>query len=298
CSRGENAELFHLVVGGYGLFGIILDVEISVVPNEVLKLKSFKIPAEKYIDYFTKYADNNPSTRLVFGRLNISQRDFLQEATLNIFYTTKADGSIRGFKNSEKLRDFKRAVFRSTVRSEYGKRLRWNLETKAATLIESEVFSRNQILNEDATLIANSDTGTTDLLHEYFIPRRNFTKYIAALKTALPNDEIDLLNITIRNVYKDDDSFMAYAREEVFGFVMLFNQRKMVKGEAEMKLLTQKLIAIALENEGTYYLPYRLHASRDAFKTAYPQSGEFFKKKLQYDPKELFSNQFYNAYKF
>ena len=34
-SRTEGAELFHLVVGGYGLFGVILDAEIEVTENVV-----------------------------------------------------------------------------------------------------------------------------------------------------------------------------------------------------------------------------------------------------------------------
>ena len=34
CSREENAELFSLVLGGYGLFGVILDADLRVVPNE------------------------------------------------------------------------------------------------------------------------------------------------------------------------------------------------------------------------------------------------------------------------
>ena len=33
ASRTENPELFDLVVGGYGLFGIILSAELDVVPN-------------------------------------------------------------------------------------------------------------------------------------------------------------------------------------------------------------------------------------------------------------------------
>jgi FAD/FMN-containing dehydrogenase len=34
CSRTENPQLFSLVLGGYGLFGVILDVRLRVVPNE------------------------------------------------------------------------------------------------------------------------------------------------------------------------------------------------------------------------------------------------------------------------
>src|SRR5690606_36829415 len=38
CSRAQNQELFSLALGGYGLFGIILDVDLRVVPNEMLRL--------------------------------------------------------------------------------------------------------------------------------------------------------------------------------------------------------------------------------------------------------------------
>lgn len=39
CSRSENVELFALVPGGYGLFGVILDVRLRVVPNERYRVK-------------------------------------------------------------------------------------------------------------------------------------------------------------------------------------------------------------------------------------------------------------------
>ena len=37
CSRDENEELFKAVIGGYGLFGIILDIKLHIVDNEALQ---------------------------------------------------------------------------------------------------------------------------------------------------------------------------------------------------------------------------------------------------------------------
>ncbi len=85
CDREENRELFGLAIGGYGLFGIILDIKLRVVDNRNLKFKSYKFRSDEYIDHFEEYVDNDPSVQLVFGRLNISNKKFLQEATLNIF---------------------------------------------------------------------------------------------------------------------------------------------------------------------------------------------------------------------
>ena len=296
CSRSENKELFSLVIGGYGLFGIILDVKLKVVENESLQFNYVRLSPQEYVKQFRKLVTENPKVKLVFGRLRISEKNFLEEATLNYFE-----------KNEEKLlplsaygatnKSSKNLVFRSTVNSEYGKRLRWDLEAGMNKITQNETFSRNNLLNDNVTLIENKDTSTTDILQEYFIPERHFTDYINELKTVLPNKQIDLLYITIRGVYQDNDSYLNYAKENVFGFVFLFNQKKNEKDEVEMKKLTQQLVKVAIKYEGTYYLPYRLHINKEIFRNVYTQGEAFFRLKLKYDPLEIFKNKFYDHYK-
>jgi hypothetical protein len=121
--------------------------------------------------------------------------------------------------------------------------------------------------------------------------------FINQLKAIIPAHKVDLLNITLRNVRKDDDTYLHYANEEVFGFVMLFNQSTNPQAEIEMKALTQQLIKAAIALKGTYYLPYRLHATREQLYSAYPQARDFFLLKKKYDSTEVFSNKFYETYK-
>jgi hypothetical protein len=85
CSRTENKELFSLVIGGYGLFGIILDVKLKVVENESLQFKYIRLSPEKYVEQYQKFVTENPKVKLVFGRLRISEKHFLEEATFNYF---------------------------------------------------------------------------------------------------------------------------------------------------------------------------------------------------------------------
>ena len=298
CDRINNEELFGLAIGGYGLFGIILDIKLRVVDNRNLKFKSYKFRSDEYIDHFEEYVDNDPSVQLVFGRLNISNKKFLQEATLNIFRSSVEDVDHQGrITEDERSVQLKRLVFRSTVNSEYGKRLRWNLENNLRELSSKLTFTRNQVLNDNVSIVKNNDSTSTDILHEYFIPRRNLDQYIEGLKQILPNEKIDLLNITIRNVYPDTDSFLRYADEEMFAFVMLFNQRIDPEHEIEMRALSNSLARLTHSLDGTYYLPYRLHVDKTLFKKMYPQSDEFFRLKLKYDPEEIFQNRFYLYYR-
>jgi hypothetical protein len=113
----------------------------------------------------------------------------------------------------------------------------------------------------------------------------------------VPAHKADLLNVTLRNVYADSDTFLPYAREEVFGFVLFFSQGTSAAAEADMVTLTQKLIAEAERLGGTYYLPYRLHATPAQLARAYPQFSQFLTLKKTYDPQELFQNKFYQHYR-
>lgn len=294
CSRHENRELFKLVIGGYGLFGVILDVKLKVVENIALQYKYINLSPDHYINYYKKYVSDNPNVNLVFGRLRISNKHFLEEATLNFF--EKVETTIPILQN-EKNTEIQRLVFRGSVDSEYGKRLRWDLETGMNKVSKNEIYSRNELLNDHVSLIENKDTSSTDILHEYFIPERNFTQYINDIKPILKNSKIDLLNITIRGVKQDNDSYLTYAKENVFGFVLLFNQKKTDEQENEMKILTNQLVDIALKNEGTFYLPYRLHITKNKMRESYSNADQFFQLKLKYDPDEIFNNKFYEYYK-
>lgn len=294
CSRTENEELFSLVLGGYGLFGVILDVWLEVTDNKIYSAKQYIVKSRDYIKKYDRLAANNPNIGLVYGRINVNTGHFMEEAILATYLTT--EDPVARLKPENTFATFRRTLFRASANSNYGKSLRWRMEKLAVKLMDDKKFSRNRLFSEGVETFQTTDTGYTDILHEYFIPKARVPEFIEALRKELPRHDIDLLNITLRNVMKDEDSYMSYANGEVFGFVMLFNQKKDKEAEQKMQYLTQRLIDIALTLKGTYYLPYRLHASQEQLHRAYPKAKEFFNLKRKYDPGMLFSNQFYKTY--
>jgi hypothetical protein len=295
CSRIENKELFSLALGGYGLFGIILDLKLQTVPNEIYSFHRLAVASEKYISFYNRYVDKNEKARMVYGRLSVNKDAFLQKAMLNFFEFERT--APKNFPLPEGgFTEFKRTIFLGTKEDDYGKELRWNTEQVFTKIQIGSLFSRNEIMNESPALYLNRDSSRTDILHEYFIPKRNFMEFIKALQRIVPQYQTDLLNITIRNVYEDKDTYLRYAREEVFAFVMFFNQARTKEAETQMTALTQSLIKAADELNGTYYLPYRLHATREQFNTCYPMAPAYFKKKRVYDPEGIFGNMFWERY--
>ena len=78
--------------------------------------------------------------------------------------------------------------------------------------------------------------------------------------------------------------------------VCIFSLAGCGEEEGGIKTLTNQILDAVLKNKGTYYLPYRLHISREKMRLAYPQADAFFRLKKKYDADEIFSNQFYVHY--
>lgn len=296
CSRGENQELFSLVLGGYGLFGVILDVDLRGVRNQRYRTERYTIAAEDYIATFERKVNQTPGAEMVFGRLSVAPDSFLDEAILTVFRAAPSDDGRLPELSDPKLVALKRSIFRGSAGSDYGKQLRWKAEKNLQQLLDDEHFSRNQLLHESVDVFADRSAATTDILHEYFVPPDRFNRFLRRLREIVPRHRGDLLNVTVRNVRADEDSFLRYADGEMFALVMLFSQERTPVGEKRMAAMTRDLIDASLDCGGRYYLPYRPHATVEQFERAYPRAREFFELKRRYDPGELFQNQFYLRY--
>jgi FAD/FMN-containing dehydrogenase len=295
CSRTENQELFSLALGGYGLFGVILEVNLWVVPNEYYVAEAHGVKPSDYNRVYHELTKNRSDVGMAYGRIKVAPISFLEGGIITLLRRQTTDRATIDTLTKEKPSLLKRLVFRGGVGSDYGKNLRWWLE-KIMGETAGKVLSRNQIMNEPANLYATRDPATTDILQEYFIPAARLGEFVEKARPIFLQRRPDLLNITVRNVEPDQDTFMRYAHEEVFGLVMLFHQGRDPASEAAMQALTRALIDTALACGGRYYLPYRAHATEAQFERAYPQAREFFAHKRRYDPNGIFENEFFLNY--
>jgi FAD/FMN-containing dehydrogenase len=298
CSRSESAELFSLVLGGYGLFGIILDAELQTVPNERYRVERIVVPAVQYESVLQAKAAAS-DVAMQYGRLNVSSRAFLGEAILNLFHRMPVEpneGAAVPPLAEPSLAGLRRAVFRASVGSDYGKRMRWNAEKRLEEHMATAPLWRNQLLDDDVALYEDRSAEDTEVLQELFLPEGRMEAFLVRARRIIPAHGADLLNVTIRNVQEDRDSFLRWADRPTIALVFLFHQKDTAEADRDMEPLTRALIDAALTQGGRYYLPYRLHATREQLAAAYPLAGRFFERKRHYDPGELFQNRFYATY--
>jgi FAD/FMN-containing dehydrogenase len=297
CSRTENQELFRLAMGGYGLTGIILKLEVDMVENLLLRPK-FEVMASAQFSPRFVAAARDPAVRMLYGRLSVARRNFYKDA-LMIVYRPEPAGKepLPAATNGGLLSSLSRRVYRAQVGSETAKRARWFAETVAGPKSSSGVATRNTLMNEPVANLASGDRTRTDILHEYFVPPDKFNAFVAVCQELIPKSGQEMLNITLRYVAAGDTSTLSFAPDgpRIAG-VMSFAQEVKPEAEPAMRKLTEGLIERVADLGGAFYLPYRLHARPDQVKKVYVNAEKFVERKRHYDPGLVFRNAMWSAY--
>lgn len=293
CSRTENKELFGLALGGYGLFGVILDVWLEVVPNQRLKSVHKKVLLDDFVQtWFALAAQEH--TQMLYGRLRIVSSRLFEDVLITGYIPIHIDKPFPKL-GMVPMDTLKRAVFRGSEESDFGKWLRWSLESIVGGEA-SGVHLRTFLQNEPVSTYANRNPQKTDVLHEYFIPKDQLVGFVRACAKVIQSCGVDLLNVTIRSVDEDQDTVLRYAKEDVFALVMLFTYERNIEADGRMRVCTTRIVEEALRHRGTFYLPYRTHPTKAQFEQAYPQHQRFLAGKIKYDPQKLFQSYFYHYY--
>lgn len=299
CSLAEHADLFRLALGGYGLFGIVLDVELETVPNEWYRMERHTTNVDGYAEAFRRYVANDSTAAMAYGRVSVAPKGYFRDVVLTVYRRATPPGHppLPDVLPPPSISRLPRLLFRGSVGSRYGKNLRWDLEREALGIVAPDFVVRNALLNEPASGFTTRDTSRTEILHEYFLPPDHLAPFLRLAARILPRyAAADLLNVTIRDVQADTVTVLRYAPGPRLCAVLFFEMPRTAAADSSMARLTRELVDAALDEGGSYYLPYRLHATAAQFHRAYPNAEAFFEAKRRIDPKGVFQNQFYRTY--
>ena len=297
-SRIENPELFPLVVGGYGLFGVILDADLELTNDVAYERNSIVMDYKEYPPFFQRNILNNRLVGLHSAKLSIAPESFLTELVATSYIKTdqKVDQDIFTLQQEENILRNK-LFFGASRKTGVGKSARWLLEKKLdAKVGEKGVVSRNNAMRSIVKFLDYYSEKDTDILQEYYIPTENFIRFVDQLRETIQKEDINILSVTVRYMPQDTESFLSYASRPCYAIVLYINQELSEEGIQKAEKWTQQIVNLALGLNGTYYLPYQLYPTREQMRQAYPQADLFFKKKKFYDEKEMFVNNFYKKY--
>ncbi len=291
ASRSENADLFAAAMGGYGLIGLITEMEVDAAPNMLLEPLFEEFPAADFAAAFTKAVKEVP---MAYGRLNIDREGFFNDALLVTY--RQIEGDIPPASGSGLLSKVSRHIFRAQMGREWVKRRRWGIETGIGASMAG-ASSRSSLMNEPVITLDDRDPARTDILHEYFVAPDKFGDFLQACREIIPGSYQDLLNITLRWVEQDNTSLLSYAPQGPrIASVLLFSQEMTARGDADMAWMTRRMIDAVQAMGGSYYLPYRPHANIAQFRAGYARAEEFAALKRRVDPGLVLRNALWDRY--
>ena len=308
ASHDQNPELFNLVVGGYGLFGVILSAELEVVPNDIYQSER-EVVATKDLPERLEKILADPSIGLMYVHLSTAPGSLLGEALIYSYHRIDDPHAERAPLSDIASVKMRRLTVNLAKKSSAFQSFKWwsekHLEhrfeactvTRAQAMKDGEacLVSRNDPMHDSVPYLKNAMKNDTDILHEYFVPRSELGPFIAGLRDVIRKQDANLLNASIRVVGKEHNA-LSYAPEPAYSIVLYLNQRTDADGNAKMARLTSDLIDLTLAHHGRFFLPYQLYYSPEQLERSYPEIRGFFAAKRKWDPDGLFRNTWYDRY--
>jgi FAD/FMN-containing dehydrogenase len=294
ADRNGNEELFRAATGGYGAVGVITEVELDLAENVRIERVVKELPLDRYPDYFEKTVRSDAANLLHNADLIPPLFDMPVAVTWRCTSRPLTISARLVPKNQSYAMD--QNLIWALTELPLAERLQKSV-IRPLLLGEPVVQWRNHEASLDlAALEPRTRRISTYVLQEYFIPPRNFTHFARELARVLRQRRVEALNVSIRHSPADNVSMLPWAKEEVFSFVLYYKQRTHRRAREDVGRWTRELIDLALGCEGRYYLPYQLHATREQFARAYPESAQLQRIKKSVDPANRFSNELWNKY--
>lgn len=301
CSRSENAELFRLAIGGYGLFGIVYSIQLRLVPRqkvqrivEEIDIDNLMVAFEKRIAAGFLYGDFQyaiDETSDQFMRRGVfscyrpvdsatpifpGQKQLSEEAWRELLYVAHAD----------KAQVYKKysSYYLSTSGQMY-----WS-DTH-----QLSVYPDNYHREIDRRMGAKD--AATEMITEIYVPRGALVDFMNEVHDDFRNNHVSVIYGTIRLIERDEESFLTWAKQSYVCVIFNLHVVHTIEGREHAAAAFRRLIDMAIRRGGNYYLTYHKYATRTQVEACYPQFTEFLRLKRRYDPDEFFLSDWYSYYK-
>ena len=293
ASPAENADVFYGVIGGYGGLGVITEATLELADNVRMRRTDVTLPAADYRRYFL---ESVRGTEAIFHHGDLYPRayDTVHAVT---FTRTAAPVTIpdRLIPADQPYRLNRLAFW---VFSEWPMGADIRQPPRGSPPLPGRARELAQLRGElrHGRARARLPGDSTYALQEYFVPLAGFDAFVERLRGTLQRHGVNAMNVSIRHALPDPGSLLAWARTEVFAFVLYYKQDTDRAARDAVGVWTRELIDAALETGGSYYLPYQIHATEAQFLRAYPRASELFALKRRLDPTNKFSNALWERY--
>jgi len=303
CSRSENRELFNLAVGGYGLFGIVASVRLRLARRRKLE----RVAEIRTTRDLPAAFDERIAAGFLYGDFQFvtdeASPDFLRRGIFSCYRPVGDDDNMPVPEHQAELRegDWRNLYYLAHVNRRRAFELysRHYLST-SGQLYWSDTHQLSVYLDDyHARLdrMMGARVRATEMITEVYVPRAALPGFLEIVRRDFRRHAVELIYGTVRLIERDEESFLAWAREAYACVVFNLHTEHSAAGISKAQTDFRRLITRAIEQGGSYYLTYHRWATRRQVETCYPQLPDFLRLKRGYDPLEIFQSDWYRHYR-
>lgn len=297
ANRRENSDLFRLAIGGYGLFGPIVEVTLRLRP----RVKVEKLVSEETVESAVQILRDRTVTGDLYGEFLLSvdeesYLDYLREGVLTTWRRVDMDVEIPPDQVPFTEEDWVDWMLRAHTDPHSLKRHLFEklLDSDGQILWCDEIQLRPYRPGYHAEIEARSAVPSgSETIAEVFLPGVRVPDFMSAARAILRTSTTPVTRCAIRGVEPDEETFLAWARQRYACVEFELHVDDTHAGREVADATIRELIGEALERDGTFYLTYGRVARVDQVRTAYPQFDDFLRLKRQNDPREIFQSEWY-----
>lgn len=306
-NRNTNSDLFRLVVGGYGLFGILASVTLRLRPRKVMR----RVVAETFTDCLVSELQKRIDQGHEYGDFQFSiddtSSDFLQRGILATYAPTTGAG------NSAVSGSTMDGNQRKLTKEQWTHLLELTHTNKALAYEKYKghyLATNDQLYYSDTMQLSTyiddyhdhlcTKLGTpkaTEVITELYVPRDQLASFMSDAAELFKRRKASIIYGTVRLIERDHETFLAWAQKAFACIIFNLHTEHSTLGREASAMTFRELIDLAYKYGGSYYLTYHRHARKEQIEAIYPQFEQFLKLKKYYDPHERFSSQWYRHYK-
>jgi FAD/FMN-containing dehydrogenase len=305
CSRSENAELFSLVVGGYGLFGIVCAVTLRLTRRRrVVRLVDVLDLSDAMNAAWRRYGQG-----CIYGDFQfvIDPADpaFLQRGVFASYLPVDDEGEEGEDDTAADLQPDawlhllrlahvdKATAFRLYAQHYVGTHGRryWSDTMQLSTYLPHYAeFLAAQAKSEGPAAEVEPETL---VIGEHYVPHDRLDRYMAAASAVLRDQGVEVIYGTIRSILRDTTTFLPWAKQDFACIVFNLRTRHDASGRGRTASAFRGLIDAALDLDGSFFLTYHRYATREQLLRAYPNLPDFLAAKRRFDPQDRFISDWY-----
>lgn len=303
CSRAENADLFGLAIGGYGLFGLIAEITLRLMPRVKVERRVEVLTIEEVL----RVPQERDTSEWLYGDFQyaIDERspDFLRRGVFSAYHRLSDDDDRVVPDQQRHLRpeDWRHLLLlahtdRARAFEEYAAyyektdgQLYWSDSHQLGTYLEN--------YHEEIDRCVCAAHRGTEMITEIYVPRARLALFLREAAELLRRGGVPVIYGTIRLVERDTESFLAWAREPWACVIFNLCVTHTASGLATAQKVFCDLLDLGLAHGGSFYLTYHRWAARAQVEKAYPRFREFLSQKDARDPAHLFTSDWHRHYR-